>query len=124
MIKPVMSNMPENHMQPLTIWNPSKMSSSEKKQFITQSPIVQVLNVLNSKRHFARFRGVTPRRFKWTQFRQNTFDFNFVFIHRLQNKFSKQPYITLNATSPGQDSIYPKTPVCRPFFAEYLSFVS
>ena len=37
----------------------------------------------------------------------------------LQNDFHEQWYITLNATIPGQDRIYPKTHLCRTFFAEY-----
>ena len=46
-------------------------------------------------------------------------DFNFECIMLLQNDFCKQQYITLNATISGQDRIYPKTHLCRTFFAEY-----
>ena len=35
------------------------------------------------------------------------------------NDFNNQRYITLNTTIPGQDRIYPKTHLCRTFFAEY-----
>ena len=46
-------------------------------------------------------------------------DFIFECIKLLQNDFRKQRYITLNATTPGQDRIYPKSDLCRTFFAEY-----
>ena len=36
----------------------------------------------------------------------------------IQNDFSKQRYITLNAISPGQDRINPNNQVCRTNFAE------
>ena len=63
---------------------------------------------------------MTPRRFKCTQFRKGTLDFNFQCIKLLENDFCKERYITLNATIPGQDRIYPKTHLCRTFFAEYI----
>ena len=62
---------------------------------------------------------MTPRRFKCSQFRKGTLDFNFECINLLQNDFCKQRSITLNATISGQDRIYPKTHLCRTFFAEY-----
>ena len=62
---------------------------------------------------------MTPRPFKCIQFRQSTLDFNLEFFKLFQNDFSKQRYITLNATSPGQDRIYPKTPSVQNIFAEY-----
>ena len=58
---------------------------------------------------------VTPRRSKCTRFRQNILYLNLGFTQLLQHDFSKQQYITLNATSSGQDRIYPKTQVCRTF---------
>ena len=49
-----------------------------------------------------------------------TLDFHFECIKLLQNDFCKQRYITLNATIPAQDRIYPKTHLCRTVFAEYI----
>ena len=66
---------------------------------------------------------MTPRRFKYSEFRKGTFDFNFECINLLQNDFCKQQDITLNATISGQDRIYPKTHLCRTFFAENELFV-
>ena len=63
---------------------------------------------------------MTPTRFKYSQFRKGTLDFNFECSKLLQNDFRKQRYIILNATIPGQDKIYPKTHLCRTFFAEYI----
>ena len=63
---------------------------------------------------------MTPRRFKCSQFRESILDFNFECTKLLQNDFRKQRYITLNATIPGQDRIYPKTHLCSTFFAEYI----
>ena len=67
---------------------------------------------------------MTPRRFKCLQFRKGTLDFNFECINLLQNDFCKQRYITLNATISGKDRIYPKTHLCRTFFAEYIIIIS
>ena len=58
---------------------------------------------------------MTPRCFKCPQIRKGTLDFNFERIKLLQNDFCKQRFITLNATIPGQDRIYPKTHLCRTF---------
>ena len=65
---------------------------------------------------------MTPRRFKCSQFRKDTLDFIFECINLLQNDLCKQQYITLNATISGKDRIYPKTHLCRTFFAEYISY--
>ena len=92
---------------------------TEKKQFISQSSIVQVLHVFSTRRHFAG-QGVTLRCFKCTQFRQGILDFNLEFVQVLQIDFSKQRYKTLNATIPGPDRIFPKTQVCTTFFDEYI----
>ena len=70
--------------------------------------------------NFNHFLGVTLRRFKCSQFGTGTLNFNFECIRLLQNDFCKQRYITLNATISGQDRIYPKTHLCRTFFAEYI----
>ena len=67
---------------------------------------------------------MTPRHFKCSLFHKGTFDFNFECINLLQKDFCKQRYITLNATISGQDRIYPKTHLCRTFFAEYNIRVS
>ena len=64
---------------------------------------------------------MTPRCFKCSQFRKGTLDFNFECTKLLQNDFRKQRYITLNATIHDQDRIYPKTHLCRTFFAEYIN---
>ena len=66
---------------------------------------------------------MTPRRFKCSQFRKDTLDFNFKSIKLLQNDFCKQRYLTLDATTPGQDRIYLKTHLCRTFFAEYIYMI-
>ena len=58
---------------------------------------------------------MTPRCFKCSQFRKGDLDFNFECVKLLQNDFRKQRYITLNATIPEQDRIYPKTHLCRTF---------
>ena len=63
---------------------------------------------------------MTPRRFKCSQFCKDTLDFNFECIKILKNDFCKQRYIICNATISGQDRIYPKTHLCRTFFAEYM----
>ena len=64
---------------------------------------------------------MTPRPFKYTQFRKETLDFSLECIQLLQNDFFKQRYITFNATISGQDRIYPNTHLCRTFFAGYIS---
>ena len=66
---------------------------------------------------------MTPRCFKCSQFPNGALDINLECTKLLQNDFRKQRYITLNATIPDQDSIYPKTHLCRTFFAEYSYFV-
>ena len=67
---------------------------------------------------------MTPSRFKCSQFRKDALDFNFECIKLLQNDTRKQRNITLNATIPSQDEIYPKTHLCRTFFfAEYISVI-
>ena len=58
---------------------------------------------------------MTPRRFKCSQFRKDTLDFNFECIKMLQNDFCKQLYKLFNATISDQDRIYPKTHLCRTF---------
>ena len=58
---------------------------------------------------------MTPRRFKCSQFHKGNLDLNVECTKLLQNDFRKQRYITLNATIPGQDRIYPKTHLCRTF---------
>ena len=70
--------------------------------------------------NLATFDGVTPRRFKFTQFRNGTLDFSLKCIQLFQNDFYKQRYITFNATIPDQDRIYPNTHLCRTFFAGYI----
>ena len=67
---------------------------------------------------------MTPRRFKCSQFRKGTLDFNVECIKLLQNEFRKERYVKLNATIPGQDRIYPKTHMCRTFFAENIKKIS
>ena len=58
---------------------------------------------------------MAPKRFKRSQFRKGDLDFNFECTNLLLINFRKQRYIPLNATIPGQDSIYPKTHLCRTF---------
>ena len=58
---------------------------------------------------------MTPRHFKCSQFRKSNLDYNFECTKLLQIDFRKQRYITLNATIPGQDRIYPKTHLCGTF---------
>ena len=70
--------------------------------------------------YFTTFEGLPPRRFKCSQFRKATLDFNFECIKLLQNDFCKQRYITLDTINPGQDRIYSKTYLCRTSFAEYI----
>ena len=81
----------------LDVWQPNvTINYTKKKQFMAQSPIVQVLHVFSSRWHywlFYHFWGVTPRRFKCSQFRKDTLDFNFECIKLLQNDFCKQRYI-------------------------------
>ena len=93
MIQSVMSNMSENHY----LYRKEAIHYAITDCSITPCFQLQAL--------FCHFCGVTPRHFKYTPFRQNTFDFNSVFTHWLENDFSKQRYmyITLNATSSGQD---------------------
>ena len=62
---------------------------------------------------------MTPRRFKYSQVREGTLDFNFEQIKLLQNDFCKQRLIILNAAISGQYKIYPKAHLCRTF-AEYI----
>ena len=70
---------------------------------------------------------MTPRCFKCSQFRKDTLDFNFESIKMLQNDFCKQRYIILNATTSGQDRIYPKIHLCRTLllsiYASLKSFI-
>ena len=70
--------------------------------------------------NFTTFEGVTPKRLKCMQFRKGSLDFSLECIQMLQNDFSKQRYITLNATVPGQDKIYPNTHLCRNFLLGIL----
>ena len=64
---------------------------------------------------------MTARRFKCSQFRKGTLDFNFECTKLLRNDFRKHRYITLNATISGQDRIPPKTHLCRTFFLLSIS---
>ena len=58
---------------------------------------------------------MTPRRFKCSQFRKGTLDFNFECFKLLQNDFRKQGYTRVNATIPGQDRFTQK-PICAELF--------
>ena len=53
--------------------------------------------------------------FKSGVFRWWATDFSFEFIKLLQNDFSKQRYITWNASIPGLDRIHQNSQVCRTF---------
>ena len=64
---------------------------------------------------------MTPARFKSTQFRKGTLDFNLEFIKLLQNDLFKLLYITINATIPDRDRIHQKAQVCI-FFAYMFSW--
>ena len=64
---------------------------------------------------------MTPRHFECSQLRKGILNFNFECIKLLQNGFRKQRYITLNATIPDQDRIYPKTHLCRTFLLRIYS---
>ena len=81
-------------------WKQNKTINNGDKAVHTQSRIFK-LRVLLSLCAIINFWGVTPRPFKCRVLRWWAMDFSFEFIKSLQNNFSKQRYITLNASIPG-----------------------
>ena len=86
----------------------------KKKRFIAQLPISMSSTPGDIIGNFTTFVGLPL-----DTLNVHTFARVFECINLLQNDFCIQRYITLNATVSGQDRIYPKTHLCRTFFAEY-----